>query len=109
MSSPSTSTCPADGRTRPPIRRSIVLLPEPLPPRITGTRPRGKRSGTSRNTGRLPNAIVTCESSTWVSRTARPRQLLDDPIDDLDHVEGLHALFEVLRLDAVGQHGHAER
>ena len=30
-------------------------------------------------------------------------------VDDLHHVEGLDLLLEVLRLDAVGEHGHAER
>src|SRR3989442_247101 len=43
ISSPSTTMLPACGRTRPPISRSSVLLPEPLPPSMTDTRPRGKR------------------------------------------------------------------
>ena len=40
MSTPCTCTVPEDGRSSPMICRSIVLLPEPLPPSSTSTSPR---------------------------------------------------------------------
>src|SRR5262245_43290819 len=41
--------------------------------------------------------------------SARDTSLLHRAVDDLHHVERLHPLLEVLRLDPVGEHRHAER
>src|SRR4029453_6248935 len=54
-------------------------------------------------------ALRTPRRPAFIRRAAAGGRLLHGPVDDLHHVERLHALLEVLRLDAVGEHGHAER
>ena len=47
-------TAPEVGRSCPPMRRSSVVFPQPLPPMIATTRPRSTRMVTPLRTGRRP-------------------------------------------------------
>ena len=61
ISSPSTNTRPASGRTRPTMCRSVTLLPVPLRPRMTKPLPAGTSNDTSSSTApgaeRLRHAV----------------------------------------------------
>ena len=70
-------------------------------PAGTGTTGRGRPDGS-------PNAIVTCESSTWGSRTTSPPYFTTRSTISMTSSVWT-SLLEVLRLDAVRQHRHAER
>ena len=61
---------PPSGRSCPPISRSSVVLPQPLPPMIATTLPRGTRIEMPLRTGRRPYAKTSPTStSTRVSGT----------------------------------------
>ena len=65
--SPPTVISPASGRSSPPIRRSSVLFPAPLPPITIEMAPRGKSQLRSRKTSREPKRSRTRLTSTWGS------------------------------------------
>src|SRR5712692_6942874 len=59
ISCPSMRMEPESGRSRPRIRRSMVVLPPPLPPRITTVCPEGISMVKSLRTGRPSNFTHT--------------------------------------------------
>ena len=63
-------TWPESGRCRPPIIRSTVLLPVPLPPIRTVMRERANRHERSSKTDRSPNERRTDSSSTCAACAA---------------------------------------
>src|SRR5471032_562026 len=63
---PSTRTAPDDGRSWPPIRRSILVLPEPEPPMTATTSPRAKSMSSPVSIGRLPKAKRRSRISTML-------------------------------------------
>src|SRR5262245_56997845 len=71
-SSPATRTLPASGRSRPPIRRSIVLFPAPLPPSTTVICRRTKPQESPRKTGRRPKVRWTPSKAMWKSAESDP-------------------------------------
>ncbi len=66
-SCPPTVTRPREGLSCPPISLSSVDLPEPLPPRIATTLPRGMASDSPRKISRSPYENASPSISTWFS------------------------------------------
>ena len=67
MLRPKTWTVPASGRMSPATRRSITVLPEPLPPMITSVSPFSRANDTPRSTSTVSKRF----HSPWASMTTR--------------------------------------
>src|SRR5262249_32569033 len=72
MSSPSSSTCPAEGLSAPVIRLTRVVLPAPFGPMSARRAPRSKVRSMSRATRNAPKLLLR----PWISRTGGLMRML---------------------------------